>query len=108
MDFSTQLFIGIIVTIGTAIAIKLLGQQIGVALGIFGTVLVLGPLFIIYITGSYKLLNATPQESQQIASDTISALIKYVGEQLPSIVVDEIAGMIGGAILAMVMSIFHI
>ncbi len=82
------------------------GKQFGAWLGTMGAAVVMVPLLLIFLSGSLGILSADAQTAQTIANSTIERITLYVTNQMPGIVIADVAGAIvgtiGGAIISMV------
>jgi hypothetical protein len=78
--------------------IALKNKRMASALGQISALVILGPIFFYAIAGMMGMLNADAEAVQSISDSTVTKIIDYVGGQLPSILISDLAGALVGAI----------
>ena len=99
MDLTLYFFISILMAIGTIIIGKKYGRKKTSAIERLSFLALILP---VVLTGSFaifKMMNANPEETEEISNKAVTQIIDYAAEKLPYIVVSDFAGIIAGTLL---------
>lgn len=102
LEFTLALIVAAIVFILTLLT----GEEIGTWIKTVCFVIIVTPMVFYFIVGSLGMLNTDPETAKTVADTTITKITEYVSNQLPSIVISDIAGAIVGAFGGFIMKLF--
>jgi hypothetical protein len=101
MDWTLVFITGLIMAFFTVLMRAMFGKRVAWFIGVVGTLTVLFPLLLIIVLGIAGMLKAEPD----VASNTTSAIIDYIVEKLPSLVISAIAGAVVGFLVTLIKKI---
>lgn len=73
------------------------GKDVRVLFVTIGVAIIVVPVLLIFISGTNAILNAGPEYAGVMADATIANIMTFYGENLPGILISEIAGALVGA-----------
>jgi hypothetical protein len=94
LAFVTALLMALLTVLISAI----FGKKVAWVIGMIGTLSVLLPLILIVVLGVSGILENS-EGVGQVASDTISNIVRYMRDHLPGLVISAVAGAVVGFIL---------
>lgn len=103
MDLGHAFLMAVIAAFLTWVLSKIFGRNIGVLITSVGTMFVFMPIVFIYLTWVFEMQSASSNITavNNIANDTITRLINYLTDNLPSIVISDVAGTFVGGIIVL-------
>jgi hypothetical protein len=101
MDLTIYLFIAILMAAATFAIGKIFGDKAKQAILYLAGLAVILPIIVIALVGMLGMLQTDPATAQEIAASTTEAIINYVAEKLPYIVISDVAGIIFGGIASL-------
>jgi predicted membrane-bound mannosyltransferase len=77
------------------------GKKVAWTVGFVGGLALLLPLFVIIAAGVSGMLKDGPGAAADTSSETITAIVNYMAENLPGLVISAIAGAVVGFLLSL-------
>jgi len=102
LEFTLALIVAAIVFILTLI----FGEEFKTWIGTVCLVIIVTPILFYFIVGYLGMLNTDPETAKEISDTTITKITEYVSNQLPSVVISDVAGAIVGAFGGFIVKIF--
>ena len=98
MDLGLYFVIAIIIAFATWLIGRIWGYKAKQTILTIGAMAIVLPIIIIFIAGWWGMLHE-PGSSTEIADKTIEAIINYVVNNLPYILISDVAGVFVGAMV---------
>jgi hypothetical protein len=98
VDLGLYFFIAVIIAFATWLIGMIWGYKAKQAIITIAAMAVILPIVIIFIAGWWGMLHE-PGSGAEIANKTIEAIINYIVNKLPYILVSDVAGVLVGAVV---------
>ncbi len=102
MDLRLALTTAVLSALATILIGVMFGKRVAWIIGFAGTLSVLLPLILIVVFGVTGMLEADGAGVGQAASNTETAIINYMIENLPGLVISAVAGAVVGFIFTLI------
>ena len=96
MDLKLAFTTALLMALATVLIRAVFGKRVAWVIGFVGALSVLVPLLLIVILGVVGMLESDSVGAGEAASNTMSAVLAYMVENLPGLVISAIAGAVVG------------
>ena len=91
-----------LMALATILIRAIFGKKVVAIITVIGILALLLPLVLIIVSGVTGMLNATLESEGKVSSDTIAAIMNYVADNLPGLVISALAGAAVGFLFGLI------
>lgn len=96
MDLKLAFVTALLMAMATILIRAVLGKKVAWLISVVAALSVLLPLVLIVVLGVIGMLEPGPEGAGKAASDTITAIVNYIADNLPGLVISAVAGAVVG------------
>jgi len=102
LDLRLAFVTAALMALATILIRAVFGKKVAAVVTLIGVLSLLLPLILIIVSGVTGMLNAAPDTEGKVSSDTITAIMNYVANNLPGLVISAIAGAGVGFLVSLI------